>query len=70
MMSGKRLIRQPARPAEVTYNPDSPIKIDRAELKRAEDSLKKSMMTDEDWAKYGPPRPNPNKHKKKGGKVA
>ena len=70
MISGKRLIRQPARPAAASYNPESPIKIDRTELQRSMESLKVSQMTDEDWARYGPPRPNPNKHKKKGGKVA
>ena len=70
MMSGKRLIRQPARPAAMTYSTESPIKLDRTEMQRAEDSLKRYPMTDEDWARYGPPRPNPNKHKRKGGSVA
>ncbi|WP_028547224.1 hypothetical protein [Paenibacillus taiwanensis] len=60
-----KLYRHTARP----FDPNI-IKLDRAEMRRAEESLTVGQMTDEDWANHGPRNPNPNKHRRKRGDVA
>ena len=70
MRVGKRILRQPVRQAEGNQSPLERITIDRTELSRAESTLKSSMMTAEDWAKYGPYVPPQGKFKRKGGDVA
>lgn len=68
MKAGRR--KHIVHPAGTSFNPLGPIKLDRTEMERAEASLKRSTMTDEDWAKHGPYVPYPKKKRSKGGGVA